>query len=256
MVDLSDRRRAEDAARESERRSHEIQIELEHANRVATLGQLSASIAHEVNQPLTGIMTSADAALLCLPPDAPGPDPVRQALLRIMRDCGRASDVVGRIRALVRKAPPQKDLVHINDAIDDVIALAHAEAAKGRITCRTQLSSSLPVILCDRVQLQQVILNLILNAVEALTRSEKEDREIVISTSSDAKAVYVAVSDNGPGLDEENRERIFGAFYTTKPSGLGMGLSICRSIIQAHGGRLWARNATTGGAIFEFTLPV
>jgi PAS domain S-box-containing protein len=256
MVDLSDRRRAEDAARESERRYHDIQIQLEHANRVATLGQLSASIAHEVNQPLTGVMTNAHAALRCLPSEVPDLDPVRQALTRIVRDCGRASDVVGRIRALVKKAPPQKDLVHINDAIEDVVALTHAEVVKARITCRTQLSPGLPAILCDRVQLQQVILNLIMNAVEVLKHIEEEDQEIVISTSSDAESVRVVVRDSGPGVDEANRERIFDAFYSTKPSGLGMGLSICRSIVEAHGGRLWARNASLAGAIFEFTLPV
>jgi len=256
MVDLSDRRRAEDAARDSERRSHDIQIQLEHANRVATLGQLSASIAHEVNQPLTGVMTNAHAAMRCLQSEVPDLDPVRQALTRIVRDCGRASDVVGRIRALVRKAPPQKDLVNMNDAIEDVVALTHPEVVKGRINCRTQLSPGSPVILCDRVQLQQVILNLIMNAVEALNHTEERDREIVISTSSDTESVLVAVRDSGPGVDEANRERIFDAFYSSKPSGLGMGLSICRSIIETHGGRLWARNADPCGTIFEFTLPV
>jgi signal transduction histidine kinase len=241
---------------ESERRYHDIQIQLEHASRVATLGQLSASIAHEVNQPLTGAMTNAHTALLCLRSVAPDMDLVREALTRIVRDCGRASDVVGRIRALVKKAPPRKELVQINDAIEDVVALTYAEALKGRITCRTQLSPELPVIALDRVQLQQVVLNLIMNAVEAMSHIEQEDREIVISTAADGECMRVSVRDNGPGVDEVNRERIFDAFHSTKPSGLGLGLSICRSIIEAHGGRLLASNALPRGAIFEFTLPL
>jgi PAS domain S-box-containing protein len=256
MVDLSDRRRAEDAARDSDRRFHDIELQLEHANRVATVGQLSASIVHEVTQPITGVANNAQTALLCLRSGVPDLDRVRAALTRIVRDCGRASDVVGRIRALIRKAPPQKDLVHINDAIEDVVALTHAEVVKWSITCRTQLSPGLPVIALDRVQLQQVILNLIMNAVEAMSHIEVEDREIVIVTSSDAENIHVSVRDSGPGVDEANRERIFNAFYSTKPSGLGMGLQICRSIIEAHGGRLWASNAARRGAIFEFTLPV
>jgi PAS domain S-box-containing protein len=256
MVDLSDRKRAEDAARESERRYHDIQIQLEHANRVATLGQLSASIAHEVNQPITGVATNAHTALLHLRSEVPDLERIRKALTRIARDCGRASDVLGRIRALVRKTPPQKDLVRINDAIDDVVALTHAEIVKARITCRTQLSPELPVIALDRVQLQQVILNLIMNAVEAMNHIEEKDREIVISTSSDAESVRVSVRDSGPGVEDANRERIFDPFYTTKTSGLGMGLSICGSIIEAHGGRLFVSNAVPRGAFFEFALPV
>jgi PAS domain S-box-containing protein len=256
MVDLSDRRRAEDAARESERRYYEIQIQLEHANRVATLGQLSASIAHEVSQPITGVMTNAHTALLCLRREGPDLDAVRLALTRIVRDSGRASDVVSRIRALIQKAPAHRDPVHINDAIEDVVALTHSEVVKCRVICRTQLSDGLAAVVGDRVQIQQVILNLVMNAIEALNQIEEDAREIVISTSSDAESVRVSIRDNGRGVDEKKRERIFDAFYSTKPSGLGMGLSICRSIIAAHGGRLWVSNADFRGAVFEFTLPV
>jgi PAS domain S-box-containing protein len=256
IIDLSDRRRAEEAARDSERRYYEIQIQLEHANRVATLGQLSASIAHEVSQPITGVMTNAHTVLLGLRHEVPDLDAMRQAVSRIVRDSGRAADVVARIRALARKAPAQRDPVHINDAIEDVVALTHSEVTRSQIICRTLLSPGLPAVAADRVQIQQVILNLIMNAVEALNLLEGAEREIVVSSLREADTVRVAVRDSGRGVDEKERERIFDAFYSTKPSGLGMGLSICRSIIAAHGGQLWVSNAAPRGAVFEFTLPV
>ncbi len=255
VVDLSDRKRAERAARDSERRYHGAQMELAHANRVAALGQLSASIAHEVNQPIAAVLTNAQAALRwlrVLPPDI---EEVKQALGRIVRESSRAGDVVSRIHALVKKAPPRKDDFEINATICEVLALSRGEALKNGVSLSTQLSEGLPLVQGDRVGLQQVILNLIVNAVEAMSGGEGP-RELLISTGkAESEDVLVAVQDSGPGLGNANLERVFDPFYSTKPGGLGMGLSICRSIIEAHGGRLWATTGIPRGAIFNFNLP-
>jgi PAS domain S-box-containing protein len=256
VVDLTDRKRAERAVRESERRYHEAQIELVHANRVATMGQLSASIAHDVNQPIAAAVTNAQAALRWLSAQPPDIEEVRQALDRIVKDGNRAGEVVGRIRALVKKAPPRKDDLEINEAILEVIALTQREVVKNGVSVQTQLAEALPLVQGDRVQLQQVILNLIINAIEAMSGVGEGVRELLISTGkAKSEDVFVAVRDSGPGLAPGNLERAFEAFYTTKPGGLGMGLSICRSIIEAHGGRLWATTGVPQGAILNFTLP-
>ena len=256
VVDLTDRKRAERAVRESERRYHEAQIELVHANRVATMGQLSASIAHDVNQPIAAAVTNAQAALRWLSAQPPDIEEVRQALDRIVKDGNRAGEVVGRIRALVKKAPPRKDDLEINEAILEVVALTQREAVKNGVSVQTQLAEALPLVQGDRVQLQQVILNLIINAIEAMSGLGEGVRELLISTGkAKSEDVFVAVRDSGPGLAPGNPERAFEAFYTTKPGGLGMGLSICRSIIEAHGGRLWATTSVPQGAILNFTLP-
>jgi PAS domain S-box-containing protein len=256
VLDLTELRRAEGEARESERRYRGIQMELAHANRVATMGQLTASIAHEVNQPIAATVINAQAALRWLggePPDLPE---ARQALGRIVDSGCRAGDVIGRIRALIEKAPPRKDDVAINDAIREVIALTHGEAAKNGVSVQTQLTDGLPLIQGDWVQLQQVILNLIVNAVEAMSGGSPDARELLISTgTAEPDEVVVAVRDSGPGLAPETLNLLFEAFYTTKPGGLGMGLSICRSIIEAHGGRLWADVNEPQGATFQFLLP-
>ena len=250
------RRAAEVVARESERRFHEMQMELAHANRVATMGQLTASIAHEVKQPITATFTNVQAALRWLGAQPPELEEVRQALARIAKDANRASDVIGRIRGLIGKAPPQKDALAINEAIREVLALLQGEAVKHGVSVQTRLAEGLPLIQGDRVQLQQVILNLIVNAIEAMASLGERAREVLISTEPDASgAVRVSVRDSGPGLDPQRVERLFEAFYTTKPGGLGMGLSICRSIIEAHGGRLWASANEPRGAVFQFTLP-
>ena len=256
VLDLTERKRAEEKARESERRYHEVEMELAHTNRVVTMGQLSASIAHEVNQPIAAAATNAQAGLRWLSAQPPDFEEVRQALGRIVKDTNRAGDVIGRIRELIKKAPPRKDGVDINEAIREVIELTRGEAVKYGASVQTQLAAGLPLILGDRVQLQQVILNLIVNAVEAMGGVCERPRELLISTeTTESGDVRVAVRDSGPGLDPAKLKRLFEAFYTTKPGGLGMGLSICRSIIEAHGGRLWAEANEPRGAIFQFTVP-
>ena len=256
VLDLTQRKQAEKEARESERRYTEMQTEMAHANRVATVGQLSASIAHEVSQPMAAAATNARAALRWLKRQPPNVEEALSTLEKITNNTERASEIIGRIRALVMKAPPQKGAFEINEAIREVIMLAQGEVRKNGIAVVTALSEGLPHIQGDRIQLQQVVLNLINNAVQAMSTVGTESRELVIFTSkTDRDGIVVAVRDLGPGLVRENPERVFEAFYTTKPSGLGIGLSICRSIIEVHGGRLWANANTPRGAIFQFTLP-
>jgi PAS domain S-box-containing protein len=256
VLDLTDRKRAEAEARDSERRYREMQMEVAHANRVATMGQLTASIAHEVNQPIAATVTNAQAALLWLDARPPDLEEIRQALDRIVKNANRAGDVIGRIRELIKKAPPRKDRVDINEAIREVIELTRGEAVKNGASVQTSLGESLPLIEGDRVQLQQVVLNLIVNAVQAMCAVVDRPRELFITTAqAEPNGVLVAVKDSGPGLTPASLENLFAPFYTTKPGGLGLGLSICRSIIEAHGGRLWASPNEPRGAIFQFTVP-
>jgi len=256
VLDLTERKEAEKKLRDSERRYHEARMELAHANRVATLGQLSASIAHEVNQPVAAAVNNAQAALNWLEKDPPDLKPVRQALDRILRNGNRAGEVIGRVRALVKKEPLIRDGLRIDEVILEVIALSRGELVKNGISVQTRFADGLPLIRGDRVQLQQVILNLIVNAIEAMSGVAQGTRELLISTSkSESGGVLVLVHDSGPGLPPATVELAFEAFYTTKPGGLGMGLSICRSIIEAHGGRLWVTSNIPQGAIFSFTLP-
>jgi PAS domain S-box-containing protein len=238
-----------------ERQYREMQSELAHANRVATMGQLTASIAHEVNQPITAAVTYALAARRFLSAEPPNFREVDDALSLIVKEGNRAGEVVGRVRALIKKAPPQKDAVAINDAILEVIALTRTEAANSNVSVRTQLAEGLPHIRGDRVQLQQVLLNLIINAIDAMRDVGEEERELLISSRNEPDGVSVEVRDSGPGFAPAALERVFEAFYTTKPGGLGLGLSICRSIIEAHNGQLWASPNVPRGAIFRFTAP-
>jgi PAS domain S-box-containing protein len=255
-TDIEDLKRAEEELRRREARLRDAQMELAHANRVTATGQLAASIVHEVSQPIAAALTNANAASRWLGAEAPDMDEVRQALGRIIRDGRRASDIIGRIRALVRKAPPQNDQMDINEAMREVIALTRSELRSNGTSLRTQLADGLLPVLGDRIQLQQVMLNLILNAVEAMSGSCEAARELLIRTEQDGSGgVLVAVRDSGPGLKPESMDRLFDAFYTTKPGGMGMGLSICRSIIEAHGGRLWAATNLPQGAVFQFILP-
>ena len=255
-TDVTALRTAEAEARKNEQRYREAQLELAHANRVATMGQLTASITHEVNQPLTAAVTYALAARRWLSAEPPNFHEVDDALALIVKEGNRAGEVVGRIRALIKKAPARKDAVAIDDAILEVIALTRTEVANNGVSVRTQLAEGLPPVQGDRVQLQQVLLNLILNAIEAMRDVDEKERELLISARDEPGGVSVEVRDSGPGFAPAALERVFEAFYTTKPGGLGLGLSICRSIIEAHNGRLWASPNVPRGAIFGFIAPV
>jgi PAS domain S-box-containing protein len=256
VLDLTERKRAEAEARKSERRYRQLQMEVAHANRVATMGQLTASIAHEVNQPIAAAVTYAEAAVRWLGTQPPNLKEVRQALDSIVKDANRAGDVIGRIRALIKKAPARKDWLDMNEAIREVIELTRGEAAKNGASVQAALGEGLPRIEGDRVQLQQVVLNLIVNAVQAMCAVAEGARELCITTArGEPNGVVVVVKDSGPGLAPASLEQLFAPFYTTKPGGLGMGLSICRSIIEAHGGRLWVTANVPQGAIFHFTVP-
>jgi PAS domain S-box-containing protein len=243
-----ERKRAEDAL-------HRTQAELAHVTRVATLGEMTASIAHEVNQPLASVIGNANACLHWLA--AQNLEAARQSAEFIIADGHRAGEIIGRIRALARKAPSRKDWVDVNETIVEVIALARSEARSSGVSLETRLGDELPLILGDRIQLQQVILNLMINAFEAMTGISDAPRDLLISsTRDDSRGVLVAVRDSGPGLTLGSLDRLFHAFYTTKPQGMGMGLAISRSIVEGHGGRLWATANVPHGAVFQFTLPM
>jgi PAS domain S-box-containing protein len=248
--DLTEHMLASEALREA-------QMQLAHVNRVTTMGQLAASIAHEVNQPVAAIVTNAEAGLRWLGARPPNLEEIRQSLDDIIKDGHRAGDVIDRIRALIKKVPPRNDPLDINEIVLEVIALTRSEVLRNGVSLQTQLANGSPLVQGDRIQLQQVILNLIVNAIEATSGASEGARELLVSTGKDASnAVLVAVRDSGPGLDPEGLGRLFDAFYTTKPGGMGIGLSICRSIIEVHGGRIWATANVPQGAVFQFTLPV
>jgi PAS domain S-box-containing protein len=247
---ITERRLAEEALRA-------MQAELAHVNRVTTMGELSASIAHEVNQPIAATVTNAQAALRWLRAQPPDLDEVRASLSRIVEDGKRAGNVISGIRALINKVPPRKDRFDLNEAVLEMVALTRSEVLNHGILLQTELAPGLPRVDGDRTQLQQVILNLILNAVEAMGGLDEGTRELRITTEREADGgVLVTVRDSGPGLNQADVERVFTAFYTTKPKGMGMGLAICRSMVEAHGGRMWASANEPRGAVFQFTLPL
>jgi PAS domain S-box-containing protein len=256
VLDLSERKRVEAEARESDRRYREAQMELAHANRIATMGHLTASIAHEVKQPIAATVANAEAALRWLSRDPTDIEEVREALDSIVQDGKRAGDIISRIYDLMRKAPPRKEPVEINGAIREVVEFTRPEAMRYTVMVQTDLADGLPLIQADRVQLQQVILNLVVNAIEAMSNNEGV-RTLRISTSmAETGNVLVAVRDSGAGLAPAALEHVFDAFYTTKPSGFGLGLSICQSIVEQHGGSITADNGgMNGGARFSFTVP-
>ena len=250
VLDLSERKRAEDAFRE-------LQRELAHASRVATMGQLAASIAHEISQPIAAVTTNASAAQRWLAKNPPNLEETRRSIEQIGRDAGRAANIIGGIRALFKKSAPRSDRFDLNEAVREISDLTRAEAIKNGVSLQTRLTADLPLVEGDRVQLQQVMLNLIVNAIEAISGVEKGPKELIVRTDRvDTDFIIVAVEDSGPGLDSETFDRVFTPFYSSKQSGLGMGLSICRSIVEAHGGRIWVSANRPRGAIFQFTLPV
>jgi C4-dicarboxylate-specific signal transduction histidine kinase len=235
----------------------EAQVDLAHVDRITTIGRLTASIAPEVTQPIAAIVTYAQAARHFLNRRPPDLDEVRQALNCIVRDAYRASDVIYRIRGLLKEAPPKRERAEINGAIRDVLELTRGEATKNSVSVRTQFAEPSPVVQADRVQLQQVILNLIINAVEAMSSMREGARELLICTEkAESNGALVAVRDSGPGLNLKSVDRLFEAFYTTKVQGMGIGLPICRSIIEAHGGQMWAGANEPRGAVFQFTVPL
>jgi PAS domain S-box-containing protein len=251
-VDVTERKRAQD----EHQRLHQLEADLAHMNRLSMMGELSASLAHEITQPIASARNNARAALNFLAKQPPDLGEIWEALGCVVGDADRAGNIIDRIRDQVKKAPPRKDRFDLNEAINEVIVLAGSAVTKNGVSVQTRLTEGLAPVQGDRVQLQQVVLNLILNAVEAMGSVEAGARELLISSEqSQTNGALVAVRDSGPGIDPERLERVFEAFYTTKSGGVGMGLSICRSIIDAHGGRLWADVNEPRGAAFQFTLP-
>jgi C4-dicarboxylate-specific signal transduction histidine kinase len=271
----TERKRAEKELQQKEVSLREAQSNLAHVSRLTTIGELTVSIAHEVNQPLTAIINNANACLALLPSETKHLDELREALLDIVTDADRASAVIARIRALVENVPPQKNRLNINETIEEVIVLTRGELSRNRVLLQTRLADDLPPIMGDRIHLQQVILNLFINAIEAMSGVSERPRELLVSSERVAAVsvpatagereevrmlnqshVLVSVADSGTGLNLNDLDQMFDAFYTTKPQGLGMGLSISRSIVKAHGGRLWAMTNVPKGALFQFTLPI
>ena len=244
------------ATKRAEAELQQAQIEFARVARVTMLGELTAAIAHEVNQPLTGLVSSGKACLRWLGGEAPDLEAARKSVERMIRDGSRAGEVIGRIRAMISKSKPQRDSLNINDAIMEVLALLRTEIHRNSISPYTELSNDLSLVWGDRVQLQQVILNLVMNAIEAMSGISQTQRRLSVSSVKDGpNGVLVSVRDSGPGFDERALDRLFEAFYTTKANGMGIGLTVSRTIIQAHGGRLWAMPNAPQGAIFHFTLP-
>ena len=250
VIDATERKGAEEALREA-------QAELAHVTRVMTMGELAASIAHEINQPLAAVVTNGGACLRWLAGESPNLDEAREAAQRIIRDGNRANEVINRIRALMRKTDTEKTSLDINEVIEEVILLTRNETTRSDVTVGMELAADLPPVFGDRVQLQQLMLNLLMNGVEAMASVDDRPRELLIqSRSHESDQVLVAVQDCGKGIDMDDLEKIFDAFYTTKLQGMGMGLAISRSIVEAHGGRLWATPNEGEGATIQFSLPM
>jgi C4-dicarboxylate-specific signal transduction histidine kinase len=245
---------AEIQHRKSEKALRQAQTELAHVTRVTMLGELTASIVHEVNQPLASIATNGDAALRFIQRDEPDIAEVQDALGDMIKDCRRATDIIQRVRALCRKSDPQLVSLDINELIEDTIRLVQRELRDQGITMHQDLCVAIPAVRGDRVEIQQVLINLVMNAMEAMAAVDQRPRRLLIRSHKNGAQVQVTVEDAGTGIDAACIDRLFNSFYTTKPSGLGMGLSICRSIIEAHGGKLWASQNAGPGATFQFTL--
>jgi C4-dicarboxylate-specific signal transduction histidine kinase len=255
-TDITDRKRAEEKLRASEQRLLDAQMELARVTRVTMLGELTASIAHEVNQPLAAVVANAEACLRWLDRDTPDLSAARRSVEWVISDGNRASEVIRRVRALANKTDIAKVPLDVNDVVGETIGLMQREVLSHQVSLRMELAAALPTILGDRVQLQQVIINLVMNGIEAMQSVRDRPRELLIRSRQEERLVLVSVTDCGVGISAENADRLFNAFFTTKSSGMGMGLSICRSIMEAHGGRLWATANIPHGATFQFTLPV
>jgi C4-dicarboxylate-specific signal transduction histidine kinase len=254
---MTDRKRAEERLRASEQRLLDAQLELARVTRVTTLGELTASIAHEVNQPLAAVVNAAAACRRWLDGATPNLDEARCAVDWIVNEGKRASEVIRRVRALANKTDIEKMPLDVNDVVREAIALVQRELISQRVSLRMELAPALPMIPGDRVQLQQVIINLVMNGIEAMQSVTDRPRELVVRSGQDeAGQALISVADCGIGIAAEIVDRLFNPFFTTKSSGMGMGLSICRSIMESHGGRLWATATAPHGATFQFTLPV
>ncbi|MEG9436011.1 PAS domain S-box protein [Edaphobacter sp. HDX4] len=250
-IDITDRKRAE----EERERLRQLEAELAHINRVTTMGELTASLAHEVNQPIAAAMTNANTCVRWLAGEKPNIEEAREAAKRITKDASRAAEIISRIRLLFKKSVPQRELVNINGVIDDIVVLLRNEAARHRVSIKREFAVEVAEVMGDRVQLQQVLMNLMINSIDAM-KGVEGDREVTIRSERDANnELVVSVSDTGMGLPSES-DKLFSAFFTTKPEGTGMGLAISRSIIDSHGGRLWATAKSGRGAVFQFTLPI
>ena len=251
VMDVSDHKQAEEALEAL----RQAQTDLARANRVTTMGELTASLAHEVNQPIAAAVTSAHSCLHWLAGDAPNLEKARAAAMRIVKDGTRAAEIITRIRLVFQKGAPQWQLVDVNEIIGEMILLLHAELMRFSISVRTDLAADLPRVMGDRVQLQQVIMNLMTNGIDAMKAVDGTRELAIASRRAEDGQVQLSVSDSGVGLPVQQMDQIFEAFFTTKPSGTGMGLRICRSIVESHGGRLWAANNSPRGAGFHFTIP-
>jgi signal transduction histidine kinase len=232
----------------------QVQADLAHLSRVTTMGELTASLAHEIKQPISAAMTNAKTCLRWLDRDEPDLAEASEAASRIVKDATRAADIISRISLLFKKGALQRELVDVNEVIREMIVLLRSEANRYSISIRIELAEDLPMVMADRVQLQQVFMNLMLNGIDAMKEMTAEG-ELTIKSEADDGQVLVSVSDTGVGLPPEQVEQIFKAFFTTKDQGIGMGLPISRSIIESHGGHLWATGASGRGATFQFTLP-
>jgi C4-dicarboxylate-specific signal transduction histidine kinase len=251
-VDVTERKHAQ----EENERLRQLESDLAHVNRMSIMGELAASLAHDILHPIATARNNARAGVRFLEMSPPNLAEVKEALNCIVRDADRAKDIVGRMRDHIKKAPPRREPFELNEAIREVIATVRSAIDQNRVSVRARLTDGLNPVRADRVQLQQVVMNLILNAVEAMSSVEEGARELSITTKQvHPNDILVAVQDSGPGIDPKHIEQVFAPFYTTKTSGIGMGLSICRSIIAAHGGRLWAETNQPRGAVFQFTLP-
>jgi C4-dicarboxylate-specific signal transduction histidine kinase len=250
VEDVTDRIRAAQALQAA-------RAELARITRLTTMGELAASIAHEVNQPLFGVISNASASMRWLERDEPNVDEVRQSLQRIIRDANRAADVIKSVRALAKQSQPELHSLYINDIVQEVLALLRGELHAREVSVQNDLSADLPPIIADKVQLQQVVLNLVMNGIEAMDAVDARDRTLLVrSHLNEPGQISVAVEDSGVGVDEKTAAHMFDPFFTTKPDGMGMGLAICRSIIEEYGGTLSARSRSPCGTIIEFSLPL